>query len=790
MSEPTPRLFDTKPLLGGGEKLGRSVKKNWGPGDKHHPQSLADVRKTLGPAATAMREKLAGLPDALRGERVIIELTLLPNYLASSYNPVDFEKDVDAIPVGTRNAVGPLETPKQKVDEAPTKTLLLAATDESVERISELLNDVAAEAGTKVLEQIREFQSLEIRDHCPVFISKPAPEKEDELETYEAVLHPSVGRTGRISDQAFLTVMSRWRKLIEEEDGFVHQDYIRHVGDLAFMPVSLKQSSIEQISAFNPLRVLRSMPTMRTRPEGSALYAGADLSAPRGDSPTERIAVFDGGVADHPLLDPFVNEIDLTNQEKNSTDVNHGTLVTSALLYGSIDEESELEMPPAMVDHFRVLPKPREVSHDDEAYWVMDKITEQIERENRWDVVNLSYGPSEVLDEDLEPNRFTAEIDRLAFLYDTTFVVAAGNLDQADWGFRSPLGLDRIQPPADSVNAVGVGACGAPIPEEPVRAEYSRYGPGRGGLRMAPLGVGFGGDDGRGRSGFKGASPDGGLQSGAGTSYSAPVVARGLATLQNQLDREHRHVNVYRAFAAHFAESSAGADRAAIGYGRLPEDYRGLLDCGDGRVSVLFSGTLKRGQTIAYPLPIPQEQMGRISMRWTVSFVTPVDPSDANQYTVFGIEPDFRPSSTKFAMTPPKGSGLSSKTVDIETDQETIAELENDGWVLPKNPKTRPGTARRSEAVRREDGMWETLVRHEAGALPQSLIDPEIWLTSYERSQGSLVSKEAASDLDFAMLVTVEARKMADLYDRVLSDDRFKLLAPVTVEAPVELSAR
>jgi hypothetical protein len=780
----------SRPLLGGGEQLARTAQPARGPADKFHPQSLDDVRRALGPIAREIHQRTEQLDEDLRGERVVIEATLLPNYLAASHHPEDLRADANLVPVGTRNSRGTLRTKKQTKEGQPTKTLLLAATDQALERLDALLNDDNATADDKVLKDLVKLQDLVFPDERRLVTRRRDEDfDQEDVVTWEAVLHPAIGADGRLSDRVQALVMERWHKLVTAQDGRIHDDYIRRVGNLTFMPVSLRRGALDTISTFNPLRVLRPMPRMRSMPTSGLrrIDPGATPpTPPTGPAPTQRVAVFDGGAGSHPLLDPYVAHGDLTTAAPDQDDEDHGTLVTSALLYGHLHLGGQLATPPAEVDHFRVLPRPPEVSFDDEAYWVMDQIVDRVESDDRWKIVSLSYGPDEPVDEDSEPNRFTAEVDRLAYDRDVTFLVAVGNLQEDERASRSPLGLDRVKAPADGVNAIGVGACTTPNPSEPERSDYSCWGPGRPGLRLAPLGVAFGGDQ-NGQQ-FVGAAPGGGFQADAGTSYATPYAARGLATLLNELPPEHHHVNVTRAFAAHFAQAPADRHLDAVGYGRLPQDFVEHLECPEGSVTVLITDTLERGTTQAYPLPLPSAGLtGRLKLRWTVSFATPVDPEDAAEYTLAGVETAFRPSITRYRLDPPNPSAGRARDVDAVDDKDLIAERVQAGWRLSTNAKTRSGTALRSEHVRRDAGLWETVVRYETGALARSLNRPEIWLTYYERAQGQLVPRANAAQLDVAVLMTVEAPKVPDLYERVRAQADFRVLTPVVTSVPVSV---
>ena len=87
MLDAAPITKAPRPLLTGGERLAREAQPARGPAEKYHPQSLQDVRRRLGPVARDIRQRAQAMPQRLRGDRVVVEATLLPNYLAASYHP-------------------------------------------------------------------------------------------------------------------------------------------------------------------------------------------------------------------------------------------------------------------------------------------------------------------------------------------------------------------------------------------------------------------------------------------------------------------------------------------------------------------------------------------------------------------------------------------------------------------------------------------------------------------------------------------------------------------------------
>jgi hypothetical protein len=769
-----------RPILGAGGDFAQEGQRPASFGEKFHPFTFDQASGYLAPQVRALRDEAAQLPDRLRGERVIVQATLIPNYLAASYHPKFLRRDADLVLVGTRASRGTLHQQKRPdVEDTRTKTLLFAATDASLTRLGALF---AGDADDEIAKELRQFQSLSLPGAERVVRRRRGEDLGDDPDeelVWEAVLNPAVDAIGRLSDQEQEQTLEKWRTLVGGLGGEIHESYRREVGGLTFMPVRLARSQLDNLLQFNPLRVIRPMPRLRRFPEQRLRdvdLGGAGLMPPAGGPPADhRIVTFDGGVdTSHPLLAPFVSEGDLTTAPRTADDVGHGTLVTSALLYGSLQAGRQLEPPPAHVDHFRVLPRPDDVTSDDEPYWVLDQIVTTLRKHpTRWQIANLSYGPDATVDEDDDVDRFTAELDQLIHEIGITFTVAVGNAGQPT---LSTLGDDRIMAPADGVNVLGVGACDDLHPPEPSRASYSCVGPGRPGLRVQPIGVSFGGSE---TQWFIGADPGGGFQARAGTSFAAPTAARGLATLLAPLPSFS--ANLGRAFAAHFAEAPSEHDLPAVGYGRLRDNYAPLLNCEPGTVTVVVQDSIDRGDTKTYALPYPIAALtGMVSARWTLSFTSPTDPQDAVEYTLAGLECIFRPNSAQRTMSPPRDSGGKTEKVDLRTDAVTVAALAKAGFKLGV-PRPRSGKWVKSEQTLSEEGKWETLMRYEDHMRAPTLHEPELWITYYERLEGELIPTQVDTSLDFTLVMTIETPRAADLYEQVRADARFKVLVPLVV---------
>jgi hypothetical protein len=559
-----------RPILTGGASLGDEQTRARGHGPKYHPYTYDEVRPKLAAEVHAIQAQVATLPDAYRGDRVVVQAKLFPNYLAASHHPRVLRADADLVMVGTRAARGTLRKhsgPDQ--ENKPTKTLLLAATPESLDRVGELLDDPAPPES--IAQEFIRFESILLPGAERIHAGQTDEEDPDVELAWEAVLHPAIDRRGLPAAAAAAAVAAKLEALLDRLGGQMRREYLRQVGTLTFVPIRLRRTQLGDLQRFNPLRSIRPMPQMRRVPERrirSVDFGAGEPEVPaEHPSPRHRIAAFDGGVdTSHPLLAPFVSETDLTTAPREQDFVAHGTLVTSALLYGHIFPGRPLSSPPAHVDHFRVLPAPADVDREDEPYWILDQLVATLRAEpRRWPIVNLSLGPADsAVDEDADIDRFTAEIDQLIADLGVTVTVAVGN----DGGpVISTLGEDRVMAPADGVNVLAVGACDDLVPDQPIRADYSCVGPGRPGLRVAPLGVAFGGS---GAQRFIGADPGGGYQMNEGTSFAAPTAARGLATLLAPVPFS---ANLARGLAAHFATAPKRRDLAAVGYSRLRDDY-------------------------------------------------------------------------------------------------------------------------------------------------------------------------------------------------------------------------
>lgn len=759
---------ESRPLLVNGEGLRiRVTATTSGGGDKFDPQTAEQAQALLSPQINSVVASVAALPAELRAaDRVYIEARLLPNYIAASQFPSVLLDEVDAVPVGSRADIATYRT-KTREEQHGTRRIVLTMRDHGLAALASLVETGGKSGTEQAFAEIRKLDQVTMPSVDSV-LRAPETGLSSTQVTWEAVLHPLTLQAGQPIPLDEDT-LRRWFELVVSVGGRVHSDFVRSVGGLTFMPVELNAQVVGQVARFNPLRVLRPMPPIRPRPRFGTRSLPR-LQAPATQEPVASdpvVAVFDGGVdPSAPLFS--IPTADLTSEPPCPDDLAHGTGVVGAVLYGLAAPGSQATQPPLPVESFRVLPAPQIVG-DFDGYWVLDQIKEAVELRGA-KIVNLSLGPELAVEDDMEPNRWTSELDQLAWNNDVLFITAAGNDGDQD----RATGLHRVQVPADMANGLTVGSCNAPAPDKPwTRAPYSSMGPGRQGNRVQPLGVQFGGVDSK---PFRVIQADGSFSESIGTSFSAPVTTHALAELATRLPRTNP--SILRVFATHFAERARRHVqlRDEVGYGRLPLSFIDDLDCDPSEVHVLYVDEVRRGELLGYQVPIPTGMHGRINLRITLAYASPVEPSQPTEYTQASLELTFRPHYNKFRFRPPKGG--KETPVELLLSSDKAFELMVDGWIRGQEPVPRGlgNSAGIPEGQLRDGGKWETLRHTRFSVDSTELAQPRLEVKYIARRAGGLDG--TPTKIPFALLITaVEEFGSGRLYDRCTA--QFTALRPI-----------
>lgn len=765
-----------RPLLVNGEALKLDVQApNSGGGDKYEPQTVEQAQDLLSPQITAAVTAAESLPSRLRApDRIYVEAKLLPNYLAAAYFPTELLAHVGATPVGSRADIGQYLTKARSVT-SQTRRLIFTVSNRGLRELQRLIIDGGrSRTEDQAFTQIRELSEIALPRESDVL---RAPElsveaiSPTEMGIWEAVLHPRGSALGEPEPLEEET-LEQWFTLVESEGGEVHREFVRTVGGLTFTPVGLGDNKASSLAQFNPLRVLRPMPAIRPRPRFGT-RAVQRLTAPQTTRPeldTVSVAVFDGGVDTSRRTAPLfaIPTHDLTSEAADQDELNHGTGVTGAVLYGLVSPGEQAPPPSLPVVSYRVLPAPP-IPGDLEGYWVLDQIKKAVEKEGHR-LVNLSLGPTLAVEDDMEPNRWTSELDQLAWEKDVLFVVAAGNDGHQD----RAVGLHRVQVPADMANGLAVGACNAPAPEIPwERAPYSSMGPGRHGARIQPLGVQFGGTQDR---LFNVVQADGSFLEAAGTSFAAPVTTHALANLVTRLPRVNS--SVLRAFATHFAERPKQHVklRNEVGYGRQPLTFDDFLECAPAEAHVLYVDEIERGDLLGYQVPVTDPTTAEVKLNITLAYASPVDPTQPTEYTSASLELVLRPHHRIYTFRPPKGTPEKAQPLDIGSPEANA--LFSKGWTASQEPVTKTlGSAKSgsTEAQLRDSGKWETIRHYRVTLKPGEVELPRLELSYVARRSGAL--DNSPTKVPFALLVSViDESGETDMYDNIRA--RFGALRP------------
>ena len=511
------------------------------------------------------------------------------------------------------------------------------------------------------------------------------------------------------------------------------------------MPKTIHQLGPLQRGRITGLRILRpSFRSSRVQMEGIRFPTKGPVD------PNIRVAIFDGGIPKGHSFGNWVKAIEPRGIGKSIDEFQrHGVSVTSAFLFGHIDPDKPLSAPYAPVDHYRVLDAtPGQNPH--ELYEVLGRI-DQVLIEKEYQFINLSIGPRLPVEDD-EVHAWTAVIDDRLSRGETLATIAVGN----DGDGSAADGLNRIQVPADCVNAVAVGACDNPGPSWQ-RCNYSSVGPGRSPGVVKPDFVEFGGCLQRPFI-VVSESSSVGLEATEGTSFSAPSVLRLAAGVRAHFG-ESLSMLAIRALLIHTTEACDYACED-VGRGRVARSVQDIVLCDDDTVRVVYQGTIAPARYIRAPIPVPSGTIdGKVTITATLCYPTGVDPHHPGNYTRAGLEPTFRPHDQK-----------RKDPSQIHADTKSFFGKAQKGLM--------------EDELRRDAWKWENCLHTQVTFMGKSLRNPVLDIHYNARMGGRNFAPE--EELPYALVVSVHAKHLHDLYDTVVRKyaRQLEALRPV-VEIPV-----
>ena len=624
-------------LIGYGERLASDMAAPLGGAPKKHPYTFSEAHKRLTPRIHAAFDELSELPDEVcPGDQAVALVTLHPTYVAKSYYPAELLRTYRLETIGSRSrTVSPEKSTRKKpVESAVTSELFVAGTRahfrEFVSGVDRMRSSAPA-AGDLI--KIEDFRVQSAEEKLKPFRS------DDEEPLLEVVLHAQPVR----QDAFILDGFEAYLRSLDIEPNLDQRRFFAE--GLCFLPLRVPREVAQEVVKYSFLRVAREMPRLRQfRPLARAKSGFSSFACrlPKEGpvDPDIRVAVFDGGVKADAKLDPWVAR----KKTKNLGDPvpafqNHGTAVTSALLFGPLQDGVTAERPYANVDHYRVLDAETLKDDQGELYTVLERIQDVLESRPHYDFINISLGPDLAIDDD-DVHAWTAVLDQLFADGLTLPTIAVGNTGEEDW----PSGNARIQTPSDCVNALSVGGCDR-VGSGWKRASYSSIGPGRSPGIVKPDGLAFGGSS-KEPYWVLNAEKPGSAMPITGTSFAAPTALRTALGLRAHFGSALTPLAI-KALLLHTCEDG-GHDRAEVGWGRISAEVDAIALTDEHSAHIVYQGELRPAGWVRMQIPIPADQLtGMVKIAATFCFATLTDPQDPLNYTRSGLEVRFRPHDKK-----------------------------------------------------------------------------------------------------------------------------------------------
>lgn len=738
-------------LLGYGERLTAPVEMPGRKVEKHPPYTFEEARSRLVPMLDSAASSLDELPaTACPGDQAVASITLHPEYYAKSYFPGGLLREAGLRSVGSRaRYVLPEKRSRDREPkQAVTTELFVAGHRASFHQLAQgVPRWTESSPGARHLSAIERVSAFEAKDRI-----RPLKQGTDKL-PLEVVLHASELKHDRF-------ILAGFKAYLESLGLTPDLERIFFAGRLCFLRLRATERQAHEVARFSFLRVLREMPKLRTtqpilrgktpRPRACKLPDEDPID------PQLRVAIFDGGLPDTSPLTAWVHPIEGPDVGDAQPDLLwHGETVTSAMLFGSVTEQ-QAKRPVCRVDHHRVLDKDSE-SDPFELYEVLERVKSILEQRN-YEFVNLSMGPTLPVDDD-EVHAWTAVLDEHLSNGRSLASIAAGNTGEEP---EDPiLQRWRVQVPSDCVNGLTVGACDRRTGTW-ARSTYSSKGPGRSPGIVKPDFLAFGGSQGE---PFWVTDPDtpGRAVATAGTSYAAPCAMRSGLALRAHFGPVLSPLAI-KALLIHSTDP-ATHPQTEVGWGRLPDDIDDLVICPDGSVRVVYQDEISPAKYRRIHVPLPQGGLqGKVHITATFCYATAVDPEHPGNYTKSGLSVFFRPHKGKF-----------KKADDVHA---TTAPFFQPGHLYPTE-----------QELRADAHKWETCLHRRIGKLAKSLDGPVFDVHFNARSEGR--DDASADKIRYALVLTVEAPRVKDLYDRVVRAYRAKLqpLTPI-IEVPIRPEAR
>ncbi len=723
-------------IIGKGELLTYDIPPPRLPSNKSHPYTLDEAKQSIIPEIKQLISAIQNLPPtACPHDFAVTKLLLHPAYIAKSFFPKALLREAGLVSVGSRTISTAVRRDLRK--NAPpiceTTELFIAGKRSSFAQLPAFAQQlVEGSPAANDFRQIEHFASMEAVDRIRLA-------NNENPHVFEVGLH-------QIPDQPFNVLRHAFASFAAICGFTVNAQYEFPVGGMLFLALEGEVSRLPQLAQFTLVRVIRSMPKIRSarpiiRNNSVAVNFQLPVMQPLSTEPT--VAILDGGLpVQHPLK-PWIRRYEKSDETVADVPdyLGHGLGVTSAFLFGPIEPGGIAARPYAFADHFRVLDAASDKEDPYELYRTLAHI-EEVLLSRQYQFINLSLGPDLPV-EDSDVHAWTAVLDTLLSDGETLMTVAVGNNGERD----DELMLNRIQVPSDSVNALSIGAANfSSILWS--RAAYSAKGPGRSPGRRKPDAIAFGGC---GKEYFHvvSAGPRPSLNATMGTSFAAPYALRTGVGIRAILGDEVNPLTI-KALMIHTSEKNSSGGPDEIGWGRIAQDVLDVIMCSDGVARIIYQGMLRPGKYLRAPIPLPDAPLdGKVKISATFCYASQVDVEDAAAYTRAGLDITFRPHVGKSSGKQIKPRSFFTKAI-FRTEQEQRSDL----------------------------GKWETVL-HGSDNFKGSSLNQASFDVHYNARDGAGIAGSGSELIRYALIVTVEAPKHLALHDEILAaHSKLKAIAP------------
>ena len=229
----------------------------------------------------------------------------------------------------------------------------------------------------------------------------------------------------------------------------------------------------------------------------------------------------------------------------------------------------------------------------------------------------------------------------------------------------------------------------------------------------------------------------------AGTSFAAPNLLRLATGVRAQFGNGINDLTL-RALLVHTADQS-DIDLCEVGRGRVARSIEAITTCDDDTIRVVYQGEISPAKYIRAQIPFPAEGLeGMVSIAATICYKCITDPHHPGNYTRAGLEIAFRPNDQKF------------KNGDKQMHADTRSFF------------SAPGSGTSEAELRRDAWKWENCLHSEIKMRATGLQNPCFDIHYNSRMEGRNGSPD--QKLPYAMVITLRAKKVADLYNQIVRD--------------------